>query len=394
MDARDAITRWLADGLIDDELADRLRATIDDDDRGNLTQFLIRIGVFLGAVLIGGGLLLFISSQWDEQSPHRRLLLLLAVYLVIIGAAAVAESRRLATTARGLWFLSSIAVGVNIFLTGQIFNLPLNYWQGTLLWMVASLFMGWAAPSTAQGWLVITLGLLTLGWISTPSSQFFDQGAFLFDEGGIRALLPLIGLALVAASMLLGPTDFHFLDAPALNIGVLLIAGPLTVSTFHPEAFRALTSVDAGIFHAVVAVAALAIIGLAYWQHRVTLLGPVLAVIVALLVVVLPQVDGSDGSASWLAEPFEDSELLFGIYTAAIFILALGTIALGQKVQVTALVNTGFTVVAVLAVAVYIGRIAGALPTSLAVLLGGILLVGGAVLLERRRRDVLEGQTS
>ena len=36
----------------------------------------------------------------------------------------------------------------------------------------------------------------------------------------------------------------------------------------------------------------------------------------------------------------------------------------------------------------YIGRIAGSLPTSLAVLLGGLLLVGGGVFLERKRSDL------
>jgi uncharacterized membrane protein len=44
---------------------------------------------------------------------------------------------------------------------------------------------------------------------------------------------------------------------------------------------------------------------------------------------------------------------------------------------------------ATLILATYIGRVAGALPTSLAVLVGGVLVVAVAVVLERKRRDMI-----
>lgn len=108
---------WVRDAHIDAELAERL---------------------------VGGGLLLFIASQWDEAVTYPQDRVLFGVYAVILAAAWLAGRRRLVTTARGLWLLSSLAVGVSIFLAGQIFNLSLNYWQGTLLWMIAALAMGWA----------------------------------------------------------------------------------------------------------------------------------------------------------------------------------------------------------------------------------------------------------
>ena len=49
----------------------------------------------------------------------------------------------------------------------------------------------------------------------------------------------------------------------------------------------------------------------------------------------------------------------------------------------------GVVVVAVLIMSIYIGRVAGELPTSIAVLLGGVLLVAGPVFLERKRRDLV-----
>ncbi len=263
MDARDALTMWVRDGLLPAELAEQLTVTLGEPepvesrpDGNKLTRLL----VFVGALLIGGGLLLFIGSQWGESSPSRRLLLLFGVYLVVVASAALAQRQRLNTTARAMWFLSSIAVGVNIFLIGQIYNLTLNYWQGTLLWMVACLAMGWAAPSTAQGWLAVPLGLLTLAWLSVPSTMFFEQASFVADAGGIRPLLPLLGVAMIAGAVLTPGTEFAWLRRPLQAFGAILVAVPLTISTFHPLVFAAVFEIDFRLLHVIVGAASLAAI--------------------------------------------------------------------------------------------------------------------------------------
>jgi uncharacterized membrane protein len=392
MDAGDALDRWVSDGLIPAELAGQLRASLETYVGPRKTSNAIRVLVFVGSLLIGGGLLLFIASQWGEQSPTFRLILLVGIYAAVVGAAALADWQRLETTASGLWFVASITAGVNIFLIGQIFNLPLNYWQGTLLWLIVTLAMGWASPSLAQGWLAAVLFVLTLGWVSVPSSRFFDQWAFLWESSGVKALLPLVGLALISGSVLVKATDFEFLLRPARSLGALLIAVPITVSTFHPEAFVFIFRVDFRVCHAVVIFASGLVLALGWFRRPNPLLGYTLVVVGAVLAALLPQVVDSNNRSdtiSWLADPFQDSELLFGIYTAVIFALALVAIIVGQKYRVPALVNAGITIVAVLTISIYIGRLAGALPTSIAVLLGGVLLVGGAVFLERKRRDLL-----
>ncbi len=393
MDASDAIAMWLAEGQIDDDLATRLRASLAEHDEPERANRLIWLLVSVGAVLIGGGLLLFIASQWDQSSPVRRLGLLFGIYLIIVAGASVAERQRLGITARGLWFLSSISVGVNIFLVGQIFNLTLNYWQGTLLWLIATLVMGWASPSSAQGWLAVPLGLLTLGWFSVPSSRFFDQGAFLWDPAGLRPLLPLVGLALVGVALLVEPTSFSWLTRPATAFGTLSVVVPITVSTFHPEVFGWIFGIELRPFHIVVGLLCIALVALAWWKQPLTHLAIGFAAVAVLLVALLPQVQGrafDETTVSWLTPPFEDSEALFFLYNAVVFGLALGTIVAGQRYNVRVLVNVGFAMVSVLLVAVYIGRLAGALPTSLAVILGGLLLVGGAIFLERKRRALTD----
>lgn len=393
MEASEALELWVAEGAIDQNLADRLGRSLAAHEEPERANALIWVLVSVGAVLIGGGLLLFIASQWDESSPIRRLALLLVIYLLVVGSAALAERQRLAITARGLWFLSSIAVGVNIFLIGQIFNLTLNYWQGTLLWMIATLAMGWAAPSSAQGWLAVPLGVLTLGWISTPSSALFDQGAFLWDPGGILGVLALVGMGLMAVALLVDDTEFDWLERPAVGFGMGFVAVPLVVSTFHPAAFAWIFGIDFRLFHVVLIVAVVALVVAVWNRHRDSPLGVSFAAVSALLVLVLPQVSDGDGrfdnpTVPWLAPSFADSEALFFIYNAVIFGFALGIIIIGQRYSMRSLVNVGFMMVTVLLAAVYIGRIAGALPTSLAVIVGGLALVGGAIFLERKRREV------
>ena len=398
MEAGEALDKWVKDGLLPRELAGRLRDSLESYEDPQKSSGAIRILVFVGSVLIGGGLLLFIASQWGEQSPTSRLLLLIAIYGVVVAAAAIADRQKLGETAQGLWFVASIAAGANIFLVGQIFNLPLNYWQGTLLWLIATLAMGWASPSLAQGWLAIGLAVLTLGWISVPSSSFFDQWAFLWEGAGIRPLLALVGLALIAGSVLATDTDFEFLLRPARATGALLIAAPLTVSTFHAAAFAGVFQIDFRLFHAVVIAASLAVIALGWFRRPNPIVGYALLTVGVLLAVLLPQASASDSDSifgsdnlPWLAESFESSELLFGLYTAVIFGLAVLTIVMGQRHKIPALVNAGIAIVAVLTISIYIGRLAGTLETSLAVLLGGVLLVGGAIFLERKRRDLVAG---
>ena len=394
MDATEALAVWVAEGQIDSDLAERLRTSLAAHDEPQRTNKIIWVLVSIGAVLTGAGLLLFIASQWDQSSPLRRLALLFTIYLLVVGAAALADRQQVGVTAKGLWFLSSIAVGVNIFLVGQIYNLPLNYWQGTLLWLIATMAMGWASPSSAQGWLAVPLGLLTLGWISTPASQFFEQGEFLFAQGGLRPLVPLVGLGLVATAMVVDATLFDWLKQPAAAFGAVLVAVPIVVSTFHPMAFAWIFQVDVRPFHLVVGLGAVALIVVAWLQDRSSPFGLAGAAVTGLLMALLPQVSDDDGlldgdSLPWLAESFDNSELLFGLYTAVIFGLAVATIMAGQYYAKPVLVNIGYAMVSVILFALYVGRIAGELPTSLAVIGGGLALISGAIFLERRRRGAI-----
>lgn len=400
MRARDAIDLWLRDGLLSHDQAAALRASLDEHERTSdpeRTGGFVQLLSFVGAALVGAGLLAFIGGQWDEQSPARRILLILAVYGLIVATAAFAGNRQLTGVSRALWFLSTVAAGAVIFLIGQIFNLPLNWWLGTALWLLIALVAGWASPSLAHGALAVGLAILTLGWISTPSAEFFDQAAFLFDARGLRPLLGLLGLALVALALLVADTDFAFVGRPATGVGVGLVAVPLIVSTFAPETFALVFEIDLRVFHVVTAVMLVGLVGAAAVRHPASPLAVAAAVVTVVWIVLLPSVDKVEQGeffdhmdrVAWLAPVLLDSPVAMWLWSAVVFGLALGATELGRRYDMPVLVTVGFITMGVLLVTAYIARIAGALPTAAALLIGGVFVIAVAIGLERKRRDLL-----
>ena len=113
-----------------------------------------------------------------------------------------------------------------------------------------------------------------------------------------------------------------------------------------------------------------------------------------MLVVILPQADGGDlevDRTSWLGSVFEQSTAAFWLYSAVVFGFAVAVVIAGRRFSQKMMVNVGLASVGVLVLAFYIGRIAGELPTSAALLGGGILLTAGGYWLEQRRRDLTSG---
>lgn len=402
MDADRALDLWVGEGLIDAATAARLRShldSVDSDEAAHAKQatqqdresWTVRFLVMLGAVLIGGGLLVFIGGQWDQQSPIRRLGLLVLVYALIVVAAVGLTNRGLEITGRAFWFLSTVAVGVNIFLIGQVFNLPLTWWQGTLLWAIAATAMGFATGSSAQGWLAVPLFVLTLAWLTLPRTRWFEQFGFIDDPRGIRALLPAVGLVLVIASRLALGTEASFATDALVVVGGGLVAVPFVVSTFHPEAFGWLFSLDFAPMHVAVIAGCIAVVAAAMkWRpHPLTVVSA--AMLAVVMLIILPQADGGNleiGRTSWLGSVFARSTAAFWLYSAAVFGCAVAVVIAGRRYSLRPLVNVGLISIGVLVLAFYIGRIAGELPTSLALLGGGLLLTGGGYWLEKRRRDL------
>ncbi len=136
------LARWQSAGLLDGELAARIREFELGRKRPAGLQWQVIAVLILGGILLAAGVALFVSAHWDEISPLTRYLLVMAMVAVfhLGGGLARARFTALATT---LHAVGTLATGAAIALVGQIFNIQEHWPAAVLLWAIAAL-AGWA----------------------------------------------------------------------------------------------------------------------------------------------------------------------------------------------------------------------------------------------------------
>jgi uncharacterized membrane protein len=383
------LRRWQQEGLLSEEKAEELRASLS---RGESARG-IRIFAVIGAVLVGLGVILFVSSNWAGMGPASRITVLLAAFAVIVVGAVSAGRRDQPRVAEALWLLTTLVFGANIFLIAQIFHQTLTYWQGTLRWMLGALVLGWALKSKLQAAVAIPLGLLTLGWIGSGGSWFFGhQMGSLFSDGGLRPILPLIGVGLISLSLLAARSrSWAFLQNSCLGWGLVLIAVPVVLSTADDEMAEAIYSIEGSVKQFVIlgAIALLLTAALTYGEFRSRISRPVLTATAALFALMLVPVAGKP----WVAAEVGGLHLPFAIYVLAVFALAFLTIWTGVRASNRRLLNAGMFSSAVLIFIQYYSWSFAMLDRSVAFIFGGLLLLGLTVVLEKKRRSLIETMT-
>jgi len=384
-----ALEYWHSEGLLNDAQVATLAASIEAVEKPLESARAVRIFGFIGAVLTGLGTILFVASNWDGMSPAQRTLALLAAYGISVGAAVFAEKRALPLVAEAVWLMTTLVLGANIFLIAQTHNLALALWQGTLAWTVGALAMGYARQSRAQAAVAVPLAILTLGWAGGGTGWFFDdQMEFLYADAGLRPILPLLGLALAALSVLLARRDdLSFARLPCFRWGMVLLSTTLIITTVDAR-------VAAWFFHAdfttkqvalVIASIVIVVAGALAGKVESDLSRPVMGgLLVLLLALLIPF-----GDATWLDAEFNDVHVLFGLYVIAVFGMALVTIWLGMQARNTRLVNVGMVSTTMIIIIQYFGWTFDLMDRSLAFVFGGMVLIGLSVFVEKQRRRIM-----
>src|SRR5262245_57175436 len=141
---RDALNneldRWMREGLIDRDQAERIRAF--EAARVTGVSWPVRLALVFGGVLIAAGILLFVSAHWDALSPGERFTIVLTTLAAVHLSAALPVAGDMPAFRTTLHALGTIALGGAIFLSGQIFNLNERWSTGVLLWALGAL-VGW-----------------------------------------------------------------------------------------------------------------------------------------------------------------------------------------------------------------------------------------------------------
>jgi len=388
MNPRQALKHWQKEGLLSDEKARELEASLDRLGAHGTNRAIV-VFATLGAVLVGLGIVLFVSSNWQRMGAILRGAVLLGAYALIVAAARETERRGYERIGEALWFLATLSFGANIFFLAQIFNFTLTFWQGPLVWLLGVLAMGFARGRAVYGHAAAPLLLLFLGWLGGGGGWFMDdQLEFLVAGRGLRPLLPLLGVGLVSVAVLLRRVPaWSFVERGFRAWGLVLLAVPLVIATAHKDVGGKMFEADWTTKQIVLVVvasllvaAALSIGDIRDPAGRIVLAG---AGLLSLGLVVTRAGHWLLGGAAL------PTALAFPLLVATVFALALGTVWAGFRTANRALVNAGMAGLSVLILIQYFAWSFGLLASSVAFIVGGLVVLGLAFFMERARRRLL-----
>jgi hypothetical protein len=211
------LTRWHSAGLLDAEMARRIRAYESEQKKPAGLRWQVIAVLILGAILLACGVALFVSAHWDQIGPGARLAVVLAMVSVFhLGGGWARE--RFPGLSTALHAVGTLSTGAAIFLVGQIFNIQEHWPAAVLMWAIAAL-AGWILlHDEAQQTLTL---LLFPAWILSEFSYYADghigenvyAGRFLivwavlyltFFIGSKRRILRGILIAVAAIASVVG----------------------------------------------------------------------------------------------------------------------------------------------------------------------------------------------
>ena len=358
-----ALRRWTEAGLMEPEVAGRIRRWERDREREPRIRWPARLALGLGGLMVGAGILLFVAAHWDALSPGLRfsLVLLLVGGFHLAGAAAAGS----AALAAALHACGTVALGAGVFLTGQIYHLQADWPAGLLLWAIGA-WAGWALlRQWPQGALaaVLTPAWLAGEWLARPGD---------LPSGVVGAGLVLLATAYLGAEPETGPVAVPRSMRRALVWigGVTLVPLALWLVSAEWWAYRPAVEGSAGQLLA--------------WAIALAVPLGVVAALRGAAALPMAPIAFTVGIGPWLIHQRGAAPYL---WSAA---LAGQLVWWGLRDRRSTPVNLGMAGVALTVVVFYFSDVMDRLGRSASLVGMGLLLLGGGYLLERARRRLID----
>ena len=354
------------------------------------TSKALTIFSFVGAVLVVCGIILLIGAHWD-QIP--RGIKIGAGLALMLGAHAGGWYLR---EIQGIYKKSGEALHLigsglflgNIALIGQIYHLSSRPPNAFLLWWAGIAALPWLLRSKAHHILL----LLAFGlWFGM---EINDRGSVIFFGDNEYQLLLYVALGLVylGAGYCLRRTAFAEFAGPTEKLGLLAVqmfAFPLTWGVFYKTG-GTVGQASGWIFPAL---CVLAIVLFAGGVPALTNLnrqwrwtwGAALTGIVCLIAGELYLAPHWVDSFSW---PRENGYHWF--CSLVLFVFCLLQIQAGVLERSRSMVNLGIAFVALHIISVYLNLFGSMARTGLMFLISGVFLIVFGILLEKRRRALMQ----
>lgn len=234
---RGELPRWIAEGLVTPEQAERLLLRHPDPADGGSWGRLLFAGA--GAVVIGLGVILLFAYNWEAMPKAVKLGI---VFLALGGAHGGGLVRRARTGGTGaavetLHLLGTMLFGAGIWLVAQIYHIEEHYPTGFLVWALGALALAWALDSVAQGLLA---AVLLSAWSTTEAFGFrapelWAVPLVLVGLGPLawRRRSRVLAAAVLAATQWLLVVNLVALDGPAQALAATLALGAGLIAVGH-----------------------------------------------------------------------------------------------------------------------------------------------------------------
>jgi uncharacterized membrane protein len=387
------VAKWSESGIISDDQSEAIlnyEAVPEEPLRLGLKfNRLIVVLSTLGAILIGAGIISFVASNWQGMPAIAKLVLLIggqtAAYAIAYQIQFVRGYPRIGAA---IMFTGAAWFGSNLFLVAQSYHLPTDNPDILILWFIGILPLAYITRSKSITVMAVSIFAVGITWkIGNWADN--SENAFI-----IIGTLLLASAAIYAVGMLhLGREKLKFHAGPYLVSGALLAIGVTYLLTFE-ENFRSTASRSiiesnsaTGAQYAlvaivsIIAIAALVISDRFSSQINRSLFARFAEPAIVALVVALGWV-----LVTHLAYSPMGYVVIFNLL---LILLIFGTITLGIVKKREALVNVGIIFFVIDLSTRYIELTIDMLDTSLAFIVGGLLLLGVGYTMERARRKLL-----
>jgi uncharacterized membrane protein len=288
-----------------------------------------------------------------------------------------------------LIFVGAMVFGATIFLVGQQYHMPVDDPKLLTWWFVGVIPVAYFARSKA----VLTLAILAaLGGLGYKTAQWLD--GVRYEYYAFFAFYLMLGLVLYGVGSVHSRfKNLKYYTPRYQGFGLILLFGVMYVMSFkgiYRESaltnwdFLALPSVFVVTFHIAAALVVIcAIWGFALDLNRKHLSYKLSSDLVAM---------GFFVAIGYLAlvMPFTSPASYAVIFNLVLFAGIFGLIFLGYFRGVSSLVNIALIFFGLAVIGRYFDLTWELLPRSVFFILGGFLLLGGGMLLERLRRKTLQ----
>lgn len=379
---------WQKDGVIESSQAEAIMQRYGIEKKGFKPGNAISALSTVAAVLVGFGVILFFASNWDWLPDNTKVAIILGMTFSTYYAGYVMrfEEKNYPRAGHALLFLGSILVGAAIFFIASIYNINADDKLLVLLWFLVIAPLGYFFDSKPTVSLDI---LIFIFWL-------FEATVIKQNKGSVLFIYMLFGIVLYGIGQIHELTEkWSGLRMIYKGFGIFFILLFYLLFNIEPSTFLnyygtvEFTGIGQLIAGAFVILAAASVLVNIVESERLkstryefyVLLAAFAGWIVLFLRAAYP---------NFFASKFLVSDVLLYIIFNLLFLgLSIGTISIGYYKNQTEFVNAGILFFALGIIQIYLIHLSGLFPTSLGLIIGGVVLFTVASYLEKKRRDLL-----